>query len=145
MAERRTPYRVLARQFLTYGAVGVLGTALDFGLYWALIAARVFPWLAATLAFSLATAAQFYLNRTYSFAAFDRHVLAQLGSYIAVTLAQLLLTVAIVETSIRIGHLDPLVAKAISIPPTAVAGFLGNRYLTFGSGIRAAIRRLRGS
>ena len=32
-----------------------------------------------------------------------------------------------------------LVAKAASIPPTAIAGFVGNRYLTFGPGLRKTI------
>jgi len=124
--------------------VGVFGTLLDVASFWAFIRLGWSPWLAVTAAYALATAAQFYLNRRYCFQAFDRYVLHQLGTYSLVTFAQWLLTVAIVELGIRAFRFDPLLAKIISIPPGAIAGFVGNRYLTFGPGLRAAVARMRG-
>jgi putative flippase GtrA len=133
--------RKLVRQFSLYVAVGVFGTLIDFGLFWALIAVHVWPAIAVTAAYFIATGTQFYLNRRYSFQAFDRLVLHQLGTFVVVTVLNWLLALAIVELGLRFG-LTPLAAKALSIPPGAIVGFLGNRYLTFGQGIRETLRGL---
>ena len=85
-----------------------------------------------TVAFGTATAVQFFLNRKYSFAAFDRYVLHQMGTYFAVSVVQWLMAVSIVQVGVTFLHMAPLLAKAISVPPTAIAGFLANRTLTFG-------------
>jgi putative flippase GtrA len=121
----------LLRQITLYAIVGVIGTLIDVGLFWALVSIGTWPALAVTVAYFLATAAQFYLNRQYSFASFDRAVLHQMGLYAVITVVTWLLTLGIVQAGISIVHLAPLVAKVISIPPVALLGFLANRYLTF--------------
>lgn len=134
----------LPRQFLAYGVVGVAGTLLDVGLFWLLVRAGVSTPAAVTLAFFTATAAQFYANRQWSFRAFHRPASVQAPEYAIITLVNWLLALAIVEIGIAGLHLSPLLAKVLSIPPTALAGFVGNRYLTFGAGIRETLRRRSG-
>jgi len=136
--------RELGRQIVSYGVVGVIGTATDVGLFWAMIRAGVWPAVAVSAAFISATALQFLLNRHVSFRAYDRPAFGQARTYVVVTAANWLVALLFVEGGLRIFHLDPLLAKAISIPPTAAIGFIGNRCLTFGPGIRATYRRLRG-
>jgi putative flippase GtrA len=133
----------LTRQFTAYVAVGVIGTAIDFGLFWVLLRLHVPPPAAVTLAYGLATALQFFLNRHWTFRAFDRAAVVQAGTYLAVTLVNWIVALVFVEAGTYVFHLTPLVAKALSIPPSAVVGFLGNRYLTFGAGVRGTMRDVR--
>ncbi len=141
---RRFSENEIPRQFVAYGVVGVAGTLLDVGLFWLLVRAGVWTPVAVTLAFFIATAAQFFVNRRWSFRAFHRPASVQAPEYAIITLVNWLLALAIVEIGIAWLHLSPLQAKALSIPPTAIAGFLGNRYLTFGAGIPATFRRHAG-
>jgi putative flippase GtrA len=121
----------LIRQFTLYAIVGVIGTLVDLALFWVLVRAGVSAAISVTVAYFVATAAQFFLNRQYSFQAFDRAVLHQMGLYAGVTIASWLVALVVVEAGISFFHLAPLAAKVLSIPPTAIVGFLGNRYLTF--------------
>ena len=124
-------HSTLVRQAALYVVVGVAGTLVDFALFWALIAAHAWPWTAVTIAYMLSTAMQFVLNRRYSFLAFEGRVILQARNYAIVSVAQLLLTLALVEIGIQTFGLVPLVAKATSIPFTALGGFLGSRYFAF--------------
>lgn len=129
----------VSRQFAAYAVVGVAGTLLDVGLFATFLRLGLRTPVAVTLAFFLATALQFFLNRQWSFRAFHRAAIVQAPVYAIVTIVNWLIALAIVEIGVATFHLDPLVAKAVSIPPTAIAGFLGNRYLTFGPGLRKTI------
>jgi putative flippase GtrA len=124
-------------------AVGAGATALDFGLFWLLVRAHVLVALAVTIAYFLATAAQFFVNRHWTFQAFDRAAGSQARTYAVIVLVSWLVAVGCVEFGVRWLGLSPLLAKAVSIPPSAIVGFAGNRYLTFGPGIRATWRSLR--
>lgn len=138
----RWPSRELVRQVFFYGTVGVIGTSIDVGLLWVFLWLKLTPVVAVTLAYFTATAVQFFLNRHWSFRAFDRAAIHQFRAYVVVVLANWFVAVAFVEGGIHLFGLPPLVAKALSIPPSFAVGFLGNRYLTFGPGIRATYRRL---
>ncbi|HTU81093.1 MAG TPA: GtrA family protein [Candidatus Acidoferrales bacterium] len=133
-----------ARELGAYAVVGVIGTALDFGFFWALIRLGTWTAVAVTLAFGGATAVQFFLNRHWTFRSFDRPALHQARTYLVVIVANWLVALVVVESGTRLLHLPPLVAKAISIPPSALMGYAGNRFLTFGGGIRSTYRRWRG-
>jgi putative flippase GtrA len=123
----------LPRQFVRYGLVGIVGTLLDFALLWALLHVRVWSPLAVTAAYGLATGVQFFLNRHWSFRATSGAVIPQAGTYAVITVINWLVALVFVEAGTSVFHLAPLVAKALSIPPSAVVGFLGNRYVTFGA------------
>ncbi|MGA8535560.1 MAG: GtrA family protein [Candidatus Tumulicola sp.] len=134
--------REVVRQLTAYAVVGVIGTVLDVALFWVLVRLGVWIPLAVTLAFFGATAAQFVLNRHWSFRASHRPAIVQVPIYAIVTFVNLLLTLALVEAGIGLLHLSPIAAKVFSIPPTALVGFVANRYLTFGIGVRATFERL---
>jgi putative flippase GtrA len=133
----------LPRQFVAYGIVGVAGTLVDVGVFWLLLRAGVWTPAAVTIAFFTATAMQFFFNRRWSFRAFHRPASVQAPEYAIITFINWLLAVAIVEIGVSKLHLSPLEAKVLSIPPTAIAGFVGNRYITFGAGIAETLRRAR--
>jgi putative flippase GtrA len=116
---------------------------LDVALFWMLVRVHVVVAVAVTLAFFTATVVQFFLNRHVAFANFDRPAVSQARTYAVIVVVSWLVAVGVVELGVRGLGLDPLVAKVVSIPPSAIVGFIGNRYLTFGPGIRAALRSLR--
>jgi putative flippase GtrA len=124
--------REFVRQVVAYGVVGAFGTFLDVGLFWTLVRLGAWIPLAVTLAFFGATAAQFGLNRQWSFRAYHRPAIVQAPVYAIVTLVNWLLALVLVEAGIRVLHLSPMAAKAFSIPPIALLGFFANRRLTFG-------------
>ena len=128
--------RDISRQFTAYAIVGLAGTVLDLSLFACFVKLGVWTPLAVTAAFFVATAAQFVANRNWSFRALHRPAIAQAPVYAIVTFVNWLLAVAIVEAGVARLHLAPLIAKALSIPPTALLGFIANRYLTFGPGWR---------
>jgi putative flippase GtrA len=131
-------------QFGRFAVVGVLGTALDFALLWALLRLGVWSPLAVSIAYLAATAAQFVANRYYSFRSFDRPAADQARTYAVVSAINWGVALAFVELGTSVFALPPLVAKALSIPPSVAVSFFGNRHLTFGRGIRATLRELTG-
>lgn len=132
----------MAAQFARFAVVGVLGTALDFALLWALLRGGLWTPLAVSIAYVAATAAQFVANRQYSFRAFDRPAADQVRTYAVVSTINWAVAVAFVQLGTAVFALPPLVAKAFSIPPSVAVGFFGNRHLTFGRGIRATLADL---
>ena len=129
-------------QFGRFVVVGVLGTALDFALFCLLLRAGVCQPAAVSVAYLGATAAQFVANRYYSFRSFDRPPLDQARTYAVVSAINWGVALAFVELGTAVFALPPLLAKAISIPPSVAVSFFGNRHLTFGGGIRATAREL---
>jgi putative flippase GtrA len=127
----------VAGQFGRFFVVGVVGTALDFVLLWLLLRLGIWSPAAVTIAYVSATVAQFAANRHWSFRNFDRGAMAQARTYAAVAGANLLVALAFVEIGNFVLGLPPLMAKALSIPPSVLVSFFGNRNLTFGRGIRA--------
>jgi putative flippase GtrA len=129
-------------QFGRFVVVGVLGTALDFALLWALLRVGMWSPLAVSIAYLAATVAQFVANRHYSFRSFDRPAGDQARTYAVVSAINWGVALAFVELGTSVFALPPLVAKAFSIPPSVAVSFFGNRHLTFGRGIRATLRDL---
>ncbi|HVA32804.1 MAG TPA: GtrA family protein [Candidatus Baltobacteraceae bacterium] len=130
-------------QFARFAVVGVLGTALDFALLWLLMRWRVWLPLAVSGAYVTATVAQFVANRHWAFRSFERSAIAQGRTYAVVSAVNWGVAVAVVQIGVLVWGLPPLAAKALSIPPSVAVSFFGNRYLTFGRGIRVALDRLR--
>ena len=126
---------------MAYAVVGIIGTVLDVVAFWALARLGVWIPLAVTLAFFGATAAQFVFNRRWSFRAYHRPAIVQAPVYAIVTFVNWLLALVLVEAGIGLLHLSPIAAKIFSIPPTALVGFVANRYLTFGIGVQATFER----
>lgn len=128
--------------FSRYILIGGFVFCLDIGSFLTLIKAGTFRPLATTLSYLLAIAAHFTLNRFLNFRRFERSVMQQAGTYLIIVGFSLTLSIAIIETGVRLLGLPPLAAKLIAVAVNFPVGFLGHRYLTFGTGIGVAVRRL---
>lgn len=129
------------RTFTGYVCVGVAGVGLYMLLLWFFVRAGVPAFWAFTSSYALAVAAQFLMNRYWNFRAFDRAIHHQAGTYIIVTAVNYVIMIGVEEAAMSWLHVNPLWAYAISIPVNLPVGYLANRFLTFGPGILAALRR----
>jgi len=126
----------LQPQFLAYVMIGVLTQIVDLAIFSLLAWHRVPVELASTFSISLATILHFTLNKYANFRNYDRHVGAQLRTYLALAAISLCLQISMVSFFTRFLHLSPLIAKIITNGSNFPLNYLAHRYLTFGAGIR---------
>lgn len=95
---------------------------------------------AVPLALGLALALHFFLNRNYNFRNFDRPLIRQARTYVMLALVMSAFTVVWVELLGLWFGTPVLIAKILSMPITAVLGYITMRDLTFGGGILSGIK-----
>jgi putative flippase GtrA len=123
------------RLFLVYAAIGAFVFVLYVGLFQLLeVSHRVPLTLASTIAYFVATATHFTLNRYANFRRFDRAIHDQARTFVAIILGQWLVTLAIVNL-LAVHGVPPIVATIVAVVVNLPLGFIANRYLTFGIGI----------
>jgi putative flippase GtrA len=130
-------------QFLRYVAIGGFVFVLDVGSFKLMYARGVVLAVATTMSYLLAVATHFTLNRLYNFRNFNRTLWRQARTYAVVAALCWVVQLGVVESLFRILHIDATVAKAVGVIVNIPLGFIGHRYLTFGHGIGATIRRMR--
>lgn len=113
-----------ARAFLRFAAVGAIATAIHAGVFALAIETTPLDPVAATvLAFAVAFAAGFALNRRWTFAS-RAAPLAQLPRYLVVQLAGLALNAAIMAFAVHAQRWSPYAGLALAItlvPPVTFA------------------------
>ncbi|HET9393767.1 MAG TPA: GtrA family protein [Candidatus Rubrimentiphilum sp.] len=129
-------------QFARYLAIGGTVFCVDIGSFQLFMRAGLALALAVTLSYGLAISAHFTLNKYLNFRSHDRTVGSQLSTYLAVAFVLWLISLGVVEVAFRVFGLTPLLAKLLAIAINVPLGFLGHRYLTFGAGISAQIKRI---
>ena len=110
--------------------VGALVCAVDFAAIWWL--QQLLPRLAAvSIAYFIAVAVHFFLNKWWVFGARANLHAAELGRYVLTVLACWLCTVVIVSFALNFATDNVFIAKAVAIPRTTVLGFLLMRFFVF--------------
>ncbi len=127
--------------FIRYVAIGGFVFCIDVGTF--ALFARAGFWLpvATSTSYLIAICSHFTLNRFFNFRNFERTILQQAGTYVVVAAFALLIQNAAVLVGVHLFGLPPLLAKVAGIAVNVPLGFLGHRYLTFGAGIAATVRR----
>ena len=118
--------RLVANQFVRFSAVGASGYAVNLAVYAALLAAGVHYLAAAAIAFLVAAASNYLLNRTWTFRASEAPVLAQgaralVVSALSLGANQLFLLVLVGAGA---GH---LAAQAVAIALATPFSFAANK------------------
>jgi putative flippase GtrA len=129
------------RTFAGYVCVGIAGVAFYMLLLWIFVRGGMPAFWAFTGSYVLAVATQFLMNRYWNFRAFDRAIHHQAGTYVIVTAINYVIMIAVEEAAIHGLRVTPMWAYVISIPVCLPVGYLANRFLTFGPGIIAALKR----
>ncbi len=119
-------------QLCKFGLVGGSGYLINLGVF-ALLSENfgVHHALAAVGAFCVAVSSNFFWNRHWTFAAGDGHAGFQAARFFAVSVAALLINLAVLEALVGGTSLGDLSAQAIAVAIAMPFNFLGNKLWTF--------------
>jgi putative flippase GtrA len=119
-------------QLLKFGLVGGSGYLVNLGVF-ALLSSDlgIHHAIAAIGAFAVAVSSNFLWNRHWTFAAGDGHAGFQAARFFAVSLAALLINLAVLEALVGGTSLGDLPAQAIAVAVAMPFNFLGNKLWTF--------------
>jgi putative flippase GtrA len=119
-------------QLIKFGLVGGSGYLVNLGVF-ALLSSNlgVHHAIAAIGAFAVAVSSNFFWNRHWTFAAGNGHAGFQAARFFAVSLAALLINLAVLEALVGGTSLGDLPAQAIAVAVAMPFNFLGNKLWTF--------------
>jgi putative flippase GtrA len=133
--------RSLLLSFIRYLSIGGIVFCVDMGTFQLLLQTGTYRPFATTIAYILGVTVHFILNKFLNFRSFERSTLRQLRTYLIVVVFCWIATLLIVEVGVKWGF-TPFGAKLVAIALNIPIGYLCHRYLTFGSGISAAVRQV---
>lgn len=119
--------------FILYSIFGIVSTGVEFVVFALLIKQISYYW-ANVIAFHCGIICSFLLNRRYNFKKEDK-VILRFTTFYLIQIICLALNTLILYLCINLAHLNPLIAKGISIVMTALLPFFLNRSITFGKRI----------
>jgi putative flippase GtrA len=119
-------------QLVKFGLVGGSGYLINLAVF-ALLSDNLGAHhvVAAIGAFCVAVSNNFFWNRHWTFAARDGHAGFQAARFFAVSVAALLINLAVLEALVGGTALGPLPAQAIAVAVAMPFNFLGNKLWTF--------------
>ena len=119
-------------QLFKFGLVGGSGYLINLAVF-ALLSGNlgVHHIVAAIGAFAVAFCSNFFWNRHWTFAAGDGHAGFQVARFFAVSVAALLINLAVLEALVGGTSMGDLAAQAIAVAVAMPFNFLGNKLWTF--------------
>jgi len=119
-------------QLIKFGLVGGSGYLINLAAF-ALLSGNlgVHHILAAVGAFCVAVSSNFFWNRHWTFAAGDGHAGFQAARFFTVSVAALLINLAVLEALVGGTSLGELSSQAIAVAVAMPFNFLGNKLWTF--------------
>jgi putative flippase GtrA len=119
-------------QLLKFGIVGGSGYLINLAVF-AVLADNfgVHHLVAAVGAFCVAVTSNFFWNRHWTFEPGDGHAGFQAARFFAVSVAALLINLAVLEALVRGTSLGDLTAQAIAVALAMPFNFVGNKLWTF--------------
>jgi putative flippase GtrA len=119
-------------QLLKFGLVGVSGYLINLAVF-ALLSGNlgVHHILAAVGAFCVAISSNFLWNRHWTFAAGAGHAGFQAARFFTVSVAALLINLAVLQALVEGTSLGELTSQAIAVAVAMPFNFLGNKLWTF--------------
>ena len=118
-------------QLARFGIVGASGYVVNLVVFALVDGAAENHRVAATAAFLVALANNFWWNRTWTFQAREGRAHFQAARFLAVSVVAFLIALGILELLVALSDTPSLVAQAISIVCATPVNFLGNRLWSF--------------
>jgi dolichol-phosphate mannosyltransferase len=118
-------------QLLKFGIVGGSGYVLNLGVFTAVTAFGTHHAVAAVLAFCVAVTNNFLWNRHWTFRAGDGHPGFQAARFFTVSIAALLINLAVLEALVAETAMPGVTAQAIAVAVAMPFNFIGNKLWTF--------------
>ena len=126
----RRPHNWL--QLLKFCVVGGSGYVVNLAVFTAAVwALDLHHLLAATLAFVVAVANNFWWNRHWTFAAGDGRARFQAPRFLAVSVVAFLVQAAILDVLVVVGGMPELLSQAVSVAAATPLNFVGNKIWSF--------------
>ncbi len=117
--------KLFNKQFAKYVSVGLLSTALDFGLLYLLVEfGHLFYLLAAICSMAIVLWVSFSLNKFWTFENFEKKYFQQFSKYLVSHLLALMVALIILSTLVQFFHLWYLFAKVFATIGAAIINFL---------------------
>ena len=122
-------------QLAKFCVVGGTGYALNLAVFSLLaVGLNVHHIAAATVAFLVALANNFWWNRHWTFKARDGHAGFQAARFFTVSVVAFLFSLGMLELLVSVAGVPKVAAQAISIAAATPLNFLGNKMWSFGRG-----------
>jgi dolichol-phosphate mannosyltransferase len=119
-------------QLIKFGLVGGSGYLINLAVFALLSSSLGVHRVGAAIgAFCVAVSSNFFWNRHWTFAAGDGHAGFQAARFFAVSIAALLINLAVLEALVAGTSLGDLSAQAIAVAVAMPFNFLGNKLWTF--------------
>jgi putative flippase GtrA len=119
-------------QLVKFGLVGGSGYLINLAVFALMISSLDVHHVAAAIgAFCVAVSSNFFWNRHWTFTASDGHAGFQAARFFAVSVAALLINLAVLEALVVGGTVGDLTAQAIAVAVAMPFNFLGNKLWTF--------------
>ncbi|HEY0455677.1 MAG TPA: GtrA family protein [Verrucomicrobiae bacterium] len=120
-------------KLIRFGLTGGVVFCVDVLLVWAF--SRWFaPTVAVTLAYALAVALHFCLNKWWVFGSFERAMGREIWRYLIVVFACWACTISIVQIVMAWIYPNVVIAKILAVPPSTLLGYLLMRSFVFRAG-----------
>ena len=133
----RRPHNWL--QLLKFCVVGGSGYVVNLAVFSAAVwALDLHHLVAATLAFVVAVANNFWWNRHWTFAAGEGRARFQAPRFFAVSVLAFLVQAAILDALVVLGGMGELFSQAASVAAAMPFNFIGNKMWSFAAGRAAA-------
>ena len=121
-------------QLFKFGLVGCSGYLVNLAVFSLLIDPIGLHYIAAAIgAFCVAVSSNFFWNRHWTFGPGEEHPAFQALRFFAVSVAALLLNLAVLEALVVGTSLTDLLAQAIAVAAAMPFNFVGNKLWTFAS------------
>lgn len=124
----------MAVQFIKFGLVGVLNTALHYTVFYILYSFIGLNYLlASAIGYAAGLINSYILNRNWTFKSYDTDRKREFARFAWVNLLSMGVNLSALKILVAWGGLRPEVAQALAILFSLVANFVGNRFWAFSS------------
>ncbi len=119
-------------QFIKFSLVGVLNTAIHYGIFYVTYTYMgLYHLLASTLGFCVAVTNSYLINKHWTFKTRGANVHREFAKFIIVNLITLSINLGSMALLVERFDVDPRIAQLASIGLTLSINFLGNKFWTF--------------
>lgn len=119
-------------KFLKFGAVGISGVFVDFGITYLMKEKLTIPkYIANAIGFSSAATTNYFLNRIWTFQSTNPKVMVEFTEFFGMSIIGLAINTFILWLLVSKFRMNFYVAKIFAIAVVTVWNFFANAYITF--------------
>ncbi len=119
-------------QFIKFGLVGVLNTAIHYAVFYGLLnLAGIHYLVASTIGYLAGLTNSYLLNRSWTFKSRQDNRASEMAKFFLVNVFSLGANLVALKTGVSLMGLSPEIAQLFAIVFSLVVNFAGNRFWTF--------------